>query len=262
MDRGITLKQVVTITRNTKTSINTMFLAIVESYDRVTGKITVLPKLKMLDNDGKYIDRALLFECPTSCIKARDFYLRIPYQKGDIVYVGCSQEALDDLLIDGNTTVSNLEGVERFRLTDAIILGGVFVDSEPVMTNEFPEDFVIQNRQNKDIIVLKKDGGIFCKTSTKFQIDANEVEINSPLMTMNVDSTVTNGNSIEQNVSNTTNAGNVSIDGNLTVKGNGTVSGALKGGTVDSIKGGKSLDNHTHSYRPGDGSPTSTSPAQ
>lgn len=242
MDRSVGYKVVKKMIENNNNDINTMFLAIVDSYNVQTGKITVIPKLKMLDNNDNYIDRALLFECPTSCIKAQDFYLRIPYKKGDVVYVGCSQEALDDLLLNDRTNVSSLEGVDRFRLTDAIILGGVFVDTEKKMTSEYPDDFVIQNRDNSDIIVLKKSGGVQVKTSTKFQIDANNVEINAKSMTMNVDATTTNGSSIVQNVSQTQNAGNVSITGNT------QVTGGLTANTIDSVGKGISLDNHVHSY--------------
>lgn len=236
MDRSVGYKVVKRMIKSNVNEINTMFLAIVEDYNTQTGKITVIPKLKMLDNYGNYVDRAMLFECPTSCIKAQNFYLRIPYKKGDVVYVGCSQEALDDLVLNNTTSVSNLDGVDRFRLTDAVILGGIFVDTENKMTTEYPDDFVIQNRDNNDIIVLKKSGGVQVKTSTKFQIDASEVEINASTMNMNVGSTITTGDSITQNVSTTTNNGNV------------TITGALKAGTIDSTGKGISLDNHTHTY--------------
>lgn len=241
-DREITYKDTKKLIQDKINEINTLFPAIVESYDVQTGKITVLPKTQFINNDGEYQDRALLFECPTSYIKAQSFYLRIPYQKGDIVYVGCSQDSLNTLLKDGNTNASSIDGVRRYRLTDAVIIGGLMQDTEKTMTSEFPRDFVIQNRVNDDIIVLKENGGMYCRTGTKFQIDATDVEINSSTMTMNVDKTTTNGSTITQNVSETTNSGNVSISGT------GTVSGALKGGTVDTITGGKSLDNHTHGY--------------
>lgn len=236
MDRSVGYKVVKRMINNHIEEINTMFLAIVENYDTTTGKITIIPKVKMLNNYDEYVDRAMLVECPTSCIKARDFYLRIPYQKGDIVYVGCSKDALDDMLLNGDTGVSRLDGVSKFRLTDAVVLGGIFVDSENTMTTDNPDDFIIQNRQNNDIIVLKKDGGIQVKTSTKFQIDASEVEINANTMNMNVRSTVTTGDSITQNVSTTINSGNVII------------SGSLQADTVDSTNGGISLENHTHQY--------------
>ena len=236
MDRSVGYKVVKNMIMTHINEINTMFLAIVEDYNVETGKITVLPKMKMLNNYDEYVDRAMLVECPTSCIKARDFYLRIPYKKGDIVYVGCSKDALDNMLLDNNTGVSSLDGVRKFRLTDAVVLGGIFVDTENSMSNEYPDDFIIQNRQNNDIIVLKKDGGVQVRTSTKFQIDASEVEINANTMNMNVGATTTTGDSITQNVSSTVNSGNV------------VIAGSLQAGTVDSTNGGISLDNHTHQY--------------
>lgn len=244
-DRSVSYKVVKQMIKDEIKNINTLFPAIVENYNIETGLITVLPKSQMLDNDGNYIERALLFECPTSYIKAQSFYLRIPYQKGDIVYVGCSQESLDNLLSDSNTVANPLDGVRKFRLTDAIIIGGIMTTSETKMTSEFPKDFVIQNRKNNDIIVLKEDGGVYVKTETKFQIDANDVVINSKTMTMNVEDTTTNGNTITDNVS------------TMNVSGDATI------GTVTSGKG-ISLDNHTHQYTaPSHPSgPANTTPSQ
>lgn len=244
-EKNASLKYINEIIKKSINDINTMFPAIVDSYNVETGLITVLPKSRMLDNDGNYIERALLFECPTSYIKAQSFYLRIPYQKGDIVYVGCSQESLDNLLIDSNTVANSLDGVSKFRLTDAVVIGGLMTSNEKLMTKEFGKDFVIQNRKNDDIIVLKEDGGVYVKTATKFQIDANDVVINSKTMTMNVDDTTTNGNTITDNVS------------IMNVSGDATI------GTVTSGKG-ISLDNHTHQYTaPSHPSgPANTTPSQ
>lgn len=235
-DRSISYKETARLVSQAVNDINTLFPAIVEEYNVETGLITVLPKTQFINNDGEYQDRAFLFECPTSYIKAQSFYLRIPYQKGDIVYVGCSQDSLDSLLTDANTVANPLDGVRKFRLTDAVVIGGLMTTNEAKMTTEYPRDFIIQNRVNNDIIVLKEEGGVQVKTTTTFQIDATDVVINSSTMTMNVDSTTTNGSTIAQNVSTTTNSGNVTVDG------------ALKAGTVDTIGGGISLDGHTHSY--------------
>lgn len=89
------------------------------------------------------------------------------------------------------------------------------VDTENKMTAEYPNDFVIQNRKNNDIIVLKEEGGVQVKTSTTFQVDANNVVMNAQSIQMNTP------------VAN--------------------VSGDFTGGTVNT-QAGISLDNHTHSY--------------
>lgn len=216
MDRGVSLKVVKKLIGNSINNINTMFPAIVEDYNVETGKITITPKLKMLDNNGNYIDRAFLFECPTSFIKAHSFYVRVPYKKGDIVFVGCSQDALDNLLIDNLTNVSVLEGVQRFRLTDAIVIGGLMIDNENKMTSENKDDFIIQNRLNNDIIILKENGGVQIKTGTTFQVDAKNVIMNAESVQINTPTA--------------------------------NVSGNFTGGQVNT-SAGISLDNHTHSYQ-------------
>ena len=64
----------------------------------------------------------------------------------------------------------------------------------------------------------------------------------------------------------TTITSNVTLNGNLTINGNTTQTGnvSITGGvtaTEDVQGAGKSLKEHTHTYKPGDQSPTSTSSA-
>lgn len=223
--------------------INTSFLAVIESYDIITGRAIIHPKIKYLDNQGQYVEYASIVECPVASFKCGSFYLRCPYVSGDIVIVVCSQDALDDLLIASTTTISNLDGIVRHRMQDAIIIGGVFVEDEKLMNNNFPNDFLIQNRNNNDLIVIKKEGGVEVTTTSEIKINAgNVVNLTSPVSNIK---------------------GDVNITGNVTITGNNTISGAVQGGTV-STSSGISLDDHTHSYTsPAHAAgPANTSPSQ
>lgn len=215
LDRGVSLKNVKDIVDNAINRINTMFVAIVESYNPLTGKITVLPKMVLKDKYGVFVERAVLFECPTCCIKSANFYIRVPYQIGDLVYVGCSQEALDDILQNNLPTIPRISGVSRFRLTDAVVLGGIFADTEPPMLPNNADDLVMQNRLNGDVIALKQTGGVEVITSTKFEVTASEIVFNAAKMDMKSENT--------------------------------NISGKLTAGSVNTING-ISLDNHTHTY--------------
>lgn len=227
MDRVNTFKNTLNMIEGRVKDINTSFLAIVESYNIETGRATIHPKIKYQDNDGNYVEYASIVECPVASFKCGSFYLRCPYVSGDIVIVVCSQDALDDLLISSSTTISSLDGVTNHRMQDAIIIGGVFVEDERLMNNNFPNDFIIQNRNNNDIIVLKQEGGVEINTTTELKINAGKV--------INITAPVSN---IE---------GDVNITGNVTITGNNTISGAVVGGTVGTSSG-IDLDSHTHQY--------------
>ena len=227
MDRVNTFKNTYDMIKMEINNINTSFLAVIESYDVVTGRATIHPKIKYQDNNGEYVEYASIVECPVASFKCGSFYLRCPYVAGDVVIVVCSQDALDDLLIASSTTISELDGVAKHRMQDAIIIGGVFVEDEKLMNNNYPDDFIIQNRDNNDVVVIKKTGGVEINTTSELKINAGSVvNITAP-------------------VSNIT--GDVNIKGNVVVTGNHTTSGAVVGGTVGT-SGGIDLDTHTHQY--------------
>ena len=243
MDRASTIKITQSMIKSYVDNINTSFLAVIESYDIETGRATIYPKIKYLDNNGNYVEYASIVECPVASFKCGSFYLRCPYKIGDIVIVICSQDALDDLLISSSTTINNLDGIAKHRMQDAIIIGGVFVEDEKLMNKNFPNDFIIQNRANNDIIVLKQNGGIEINTTSEIKINAGE--------TINITSPVSNIK------------GNVNIQGNVSITGNQTTSGTITGGAVKTSSG-IDLDNHTHEYSAPlhPIGPTSTSPSK
>ncbi len=226
------------VKRRIKESINkieTMFVGVVTGVDYERNRYGVQPILKHTASDGNLIDMPILANCPMCFTKTKDFYIRSPYVIGDVVYVGCSKDSIDESIQSNQPVENRNNGVSKFRLIDGVILGGVMTDEEPVLDSEYTEDFIIQNRQNKDLVVIKKSDGILMKTGVKVDIDSPITNIKGVL---NVDG-VTNlkseanitGATTITNVVNTT--GMVTTGGGVSITGGQTMT--MDGGSIDGI---------------------------
>lgn len=227
-------------------NINTMFVGIIEEVDVENMKYNVKPIMNRYDSIEKtFTESATLFRCPIMAQKSKMFYMRVPYAVGDVVYVGVCKDPLDESLVDNKPRSNKMLGVRNFREIDGVILGGLMCESEEKLSGENIGDLIIQNRKNKDKIVLKNSGGAEIKTSSLIKIDAPNTHITGKLK---VDGATTIGSTVD-------------ISGNTTVNANMNVSGAGQLGSV-TTKNGVSLDNHTHKYNPGPNPPTSTGKAE
>ena len=119
-------------------------------------------------------------------------------------------------------------------------------------------------------VMLVHSAGTYIKILASGELDMNVVgNLN---LTVNGSASVNCPTvSIDASTSLTITSPTVTIDGNLAISGNieGGTSGsgtATFNGTVtttgDVVAGGISLENHYHTYNPGSGSPTNTSPAE
>lgn len=129
------------------------------------------------------------------------------------------------------TALSDETSLERFSLNEPYIIGSCESGYE---ANS--DDIILQGAGTR--IEIKGNGDITILAGS------NETTITSNV-TLNGDLTI-NGNTTQKG--NTTQTGNVSITGGVTA-------------TEDVQGAGKSLKEHTHTYKPGDQSPTSTSSA-
>lgn len=129
------------------------------------------------------------------------------------------------------TALSDETSLERFSLNEPYIIGSCESGYE---ANS--DDIILQGAGTR--IEIKGNGDITILAGS------NETTITSNV-TLNGDLTI-NGNTTQ--VGNTKQTGNVSITGGVTA-------------TEDVQGAGKSLKEHTHTYNPGDQSPTSTSSA-
>lgn len=217
-------------------NIETMFVGIIQSVDAVNMRYNVQPILNKYDYvDEVNIESAVLYQCPMMTHKCGSFFLRAPYQVGDVVYVGVCKESIDESLAGDSIKDNKMLGAEGFRQIDGVILGGLLCDTEPRLSSENVNDFVIQNRNNGDKFVIFANGGIEILTKTKVTVDSPETECTGNL----------------------TVKGNVTVDGNITGNSNLNVTGSGTIGSVTTAKG-TTLDGHTHQYNPGSNPPTST----
>lgn len=217
-------------------NIETMFVGIIQSVDVANMRYNVQPILNRYDRvDDIHVESAVLYQCPMMTHKCGSFFLRAPYQTGDVVYVGVCKESIDESLAGDSIKDNKMLGVEGFRQIDGVILGGLVCDTEPRLSSDNANDFVIQNRNNGDKFVIFANGGIELLTKTKVTVNSPETECTGNL----------------------TVKGNVTVDGNIVGKSNLNVTGSGTIGSVATAKG-TTLDGHTHKYNPGPNPPTST----
>ena len=211
-------------------SIETMFVGVITSVDPVKMRYGVRPVLNGYDPVDKVsVDSAVLVECPMMSNKCGLFYIRLPYAIGDMVYVGVCKDSIDESIISSEHKDNYMQGAQKFRQIDGVILGGLLSESEPQLSSENANDFLIQNRQTNDKFVILASGGIEIVTKTKVYVDSPESEF----------------------------SGNLLVNGNITGLQDLNIAGAGTIGTVTTSKG-TTLDGHTHQYNPGDNPQTST----
>ena len=234
IDRIVTLKNVKDLVDNRIKKINTILVGIIYSVDYSLNRYNIQPMLQYKDIKGEYNNRAILLRCPMSFTKTKDFYIRAPYQVGDVVIVGCSKESLDDALTSNTPLKNSKEGTMQFLEMNGIILGGAMTDSENTMSEDNTTDLLIQNRNNGDKIVLKKTGGVEITTTSN-------VIVNSQSATVNSSSVEVNSDGVNVNSPTTTFSGNVTIGGNMSCVG------AVSGATVTNGNG-IDIGTHVHEY--------------
>ncbi|MGL6100845.1 MAG: Gp138 family membrane-puncturing spike protein [Fusobacteriaceae bacterium] len=222
---------------NEVNSIETMFVGIVTSVDEKRMRYSIKPAIGGYDRvTGENIESPNIFECPMMISKSAEFYIRIPYAIGDVVYVGCSKESIDQALSSSVSHENKIKGVRQYRKVDGVILGGLLADDDGTLSGSNPKDLLIQNRKTNDKIVLVSGGGIELDSPSLVKIKTPKLEILSPETTM---------------------SGNLTVTGNITGKTNLNITGAGQIGSV-TTKAGVTLDTHIHTYNPGPGAPTST----
>ncbi|MGP1429517.1 MAG: Gp138 family membrane-puncturing spike protein [Fusobacterium sp.] len=129
------------------------------------------------------------------------------------------------------TTISDKTSLERFSLNEPYIIGSCEKDFE-----NNSDDIILQGAGTR--IEIKGNGDITILAGSNETIITSNVTLNGNL--------TINGNTTQ--IGNTSQTGNVSITGGVTA-------------TEDVQGAGKSLKGHTHTYKPGDQIPTSTSSA-
>lgn len=98
--------------------IYTTSLALVEAYDPKLNKADI----KLLPGGN------LIKSVPVAIQQTKDFFIRVPYQKGDHVLVVFAQRDIDAVMYGS----SNIPSERMLAIDDAIIIGGVNIFSDPL----------------------------------------------------------------------------------------------------------------------------------
>lgn len=129
----------------------------VEKYDpkSLRAEVTLLNKQKVQSEEMKFPP---IIECPVRTLKAGPFTIRPPYQKGDVVQVLFNERALDQLLITGKP--ESVLFKRRHSLDDAVVIGGLKIESESDLPEDYTEDLLVLNQEVGDYLIMKKGGGL------------------------------------------------------------------------------------------------------
>lgn len=207
--------------------LETMYVGQVVMFDLINNTCDVQPVLTHHVSELIQIPEGVLFSCPVATIKTQNFYIRSPYAVGDLVYVGCAKKSIDQAISLPGIKPNKLHGVDEFRKIDGVILGGIMGKTEPRMDPTFPEDLVIKNRLNTDVVVMKKTGGILINT-------ANDITMVGANLNL---------------------TGNVTVNGKITATGDVATTGKIQ--ALDATFGTSTYSTHTHTNNAPAPGPTS-----
>ncbi|MBU8908497.1 Gp138 family membrane-puncturing spike protein [Desertibacillus haloalkaliphilus] len=136
--------------------VKTIRICRIEKFDAatMTADITILQTEAGLNNE--------VFNVPVSHMSFGDFVIRPSYKRGDLVIVGFSDTAIDDVLISANQQESDI--TERFREEDAIVLQGIN-SMKQTLPSDHSNDLVIAKKDFSSKIVIKDNNDIVLEAS-------------------------------------------------------------------------------------------------
>lgn len=173
--------------------IETTLIAQIILIDIANQLYTVQPILDAVDRTGTAIKRATIISCPFSHCITSNFGISNPFSIGDYVLVNICKESVEVALDTSQNTSYQHNAINKFRLVDGVIVGGLLRSGESVATNNL-NNLVIYSRTGNSKITLTKTGEVI--------IDADKITIN----------------------------GNTTINGNLDISGTSTASDHISDG--------------------------------
>lgn len=136
----------------------TAFLARVEEIDERKCRAKVKPLVKMPAPDGRWVELPPILEVPLDIARAGPFYVRRPYQEGDIVVCVILSHSLERVLYDHEPKEPG--AIHLNNPNDVVVLGGFRADSDPEYPGRWREDLLVQNADTGDTVVFYKNGGM------------------------------------------------------------------------------------------------------
>ena len=98
----------------------------------------------------------LIQSVPIALMHTKDFYIRPPYDVGDIVVVVFSERRIDEIMNFGK---DEAKGNRKHSMDDGIIISGLSLFKNS-LSEEHKGDLLIQNKNNKSKIVMKPNGEV------------------------------------------------------------------------------------------------------
>jgi hypothetical protein len=144
-------------------NMNTCAICRIEQVDLSKMKANVVPLF-----EGELTP---ILNVPIAAHQTKDFLIRVPYAKGDLVLVVFSQRDIDPILYGGGEPSTRMLGID-----DALIVGGINLFTEP-LPSVHSEDLVITRKDFSSKIVLKANNDVVIHTDAKVLLgDENAVE--------------------------------------------------------------------------------------
>jgi hypothetical protein len=148
----------------------------VETYKASAGRMDVKPLLKTSDGYSVNKNFPILSNISLSTISTSDYIIKVPYQRGDLVWVTFSANDIRDALQGINSTKTKA----RFNMQDACAIGGVEKESIVPPVNQLASlDGLVLGTRDKSAYIQIKPNEINLKAiSIKVSDGINEYELN------------------------------------------------------------------------------------
>jgi hypothetical protein len=141
--------------------------AIVQSYDSLTKRCTILPAIKRMFTDDTYKSLPTISNVPVISPSGSGYSVTISLKKGDAVMVSFSQRGLANFK---ESFKESLPTYSLFDLNDAVIIGGfgnlsitpATTDGISIQNDDATKSIVVENNQvniknNNNSITLKEN---------------------------------------------------------------------------------------------------------
>jgi len=137
--------------------LHTALIAKIETFDPVKMKASIKP-LNKVNNE----ELPIIPEVPVMMLKAGNFFIRPPYQKGDIVYVIFAEHDIDNIMLTGKEESSNSQ--RKHSYDDAIVVGGIMPYTQS-LTSDYNTDLVIAKSDMTSKVILRDSGDIIIESA-------------------------------------------------------------------------------------------------
>ena len=138
-------------------NVNTCLMGQIVKFDpvKLTADVSLLP-------DGEFI-----IDVPVAIQQTADFFIRLPYQPGDIVLVLFAQKDIDGILRGGDATPSQ----RMLSMDDAIVIAGINLLTDDPLPAANAGDLVIGKRNGNAKIVLNQANDNIDVTCAQFKVN-------------------------------------------------------------------------------------------